>query len=102
MLAAECQIVHVPGCAVQAIVWVVVGVMLYGAIITASCLHVYNMVQAETLHFQVGEYLPTHRLGYAVTVERGLWAMASFVVWFRLLKCGSLARLGCSAPACQL
>lgn len=71
----------------QAIVWVVVGVMLYAAIIIASCLHVWNMAQAEALDFRVGEYLPTHRLGYGVTVERGLWAVASFVVWFRLLKC---------------
>lgn len=77
----------------QAIVWIVVGVMLYGAIITASCLHVWNMTQAEDLDFRIGEYLPTHRLGYGVTVERGLWAMASFVMWFRLLKCGAAACL---------
>ena len=83
------------GACVQATVWIVVGVMLYGTIITASILHVYNMVQAEALQFEAGEYFPTHRLGYAVTVERGLWAMASIVVWFRLLKCGATPLLGC-------
>lgn len=73
----------------QAFVWVVVGIFLYLAIAAAAILHVYNMHSTGLLEFQFGEYFPSHRLGYLVTVERGIWAMASFVIWFRLLKCAS-------------
>jgi hypothetical protein len=74
-------------CTVQALVWVIVGVFLYLGIAAAAILHVWNMRQASKLEFVTGQYFPTHRLGYAVTVERGIWATASFVIWFRLLKC---------------
>lgn len=73
----------------QAYVWVVVGIFLYLAIAAAAILHVFNMIRTSALEFQFGEYFPSHRLGYLVTVERGIWAMASFVIWFRLLKCAS-------------
>ena len=33
------------------------------------------------------QYLPSHRLGYLITIERSLWAVLSFAIWFRLLKC---------------
>lgn len=71
---------------VQAYVWTVVGIFLYLAIVAAAALHVWNMKRTSDLEFEFGEYFPTHRLGYMVTVERGIWAMASFVIWFRLLK----------------
>lgn len=71
----------------QAYVWVVVGVFLYAAITAAAALRVFNMKRTSDLDFQFDEYFPSHRLGYLVTVERGIWAMASFIIWFRLLKC---------------
>jgi Polycystin cation channel len=77
---------------VQAILWTTVGLLLYTGIICAVALHTVNVRKAEELAYTKGEYLASHKLGYMVSVERGLWAVCSFAIWFRLLKCARLIR----------
>lgn len=71
---------------VQTGMWIVVTVALYLTIGAAIGLHVWNMEEAKKLNFVAGEYFSVHRLGYTVQVERGLWSISSFGVWFRLLR----------------
>ena len=76
--------------ALQAVLWSVVGMLLYLGILTASALHVYNISEANRLVYTPGSYLAVHRLGYFISVERSIWAVLSFAIWFRLLKCASV------------
>jgi hypothetical protein len=66
--------------------WIVVTLLLYLCIGAAISLHVWNMEEAKTLNFVLGKYFSVHKLGYTVQVERGLWSISSFGVWFRLLR----------------
>ena len=71
----------------QVVLWTVVGVILYLGIVCAVALHIVNVRKAEGMRYSRGMYLPSHELGYFVSVERGVWAVLSFAIWFRLLKC---------------
>lgn len=79
--------------------WIVVTVLLYLTIGAAIGVHMWNMEQAKNLSFVVGQYFSVHRLGYTVQVERGLWSISSFGVWFRLLRCATPFFLSTTARA---
>jgi hypothetical protein len=65
----------------------VIGILLYLGIVAAAMLHAWNIKRADRLEFVPGQYLPSHQLGYFVSIERSIWAVLSFAIWFRLLKC---------------
>jgi hypothetical protein len=72
----------------QAFLWMTVGLLLYAGMIVACSLHFYNVKRAN-LVYTPGQYLHSHRLGYFVSIERGIWSVLSFAIWFRLLKCAT-------------
>ena len=71
----------------QAILWLVVGLLLYAGIVVAVVLHIVNVRKAEALQYTPGTYLASHELGFLMGVEKGIWAVLAFAIWFRLLKC---------------
>ena len=66
--------------------WTVVTLLLYLTISASIILHLWNMGEAKKIEFVAGKYFSIHRLGYTVQIERGMWSISSFGVWFRLLR----------------
>lgn len=54
------------------------------------------MHAVDRLSYTPGTYFATHELGYLVSIERAIWSITSFIIWFRLLKCAAAAIVGCA------